>query len=189
MPDPQQVQQHADYVDPIPQHEWTPDRGANAVSGLSVMPESDYPVDGPYPAIDPDGRTFVPGRGNLLTVHTARGRDLINEPDTINRELSRHHWGYFTVIEVPTADGGVQALMAPVVFSMPDNDDGTVFASVGYFTVRGTAVDDPNEPRADDDLLSQVAPGRMCAVNSLQLPEHIEAMFDNATSVCGVMPT
>lgn len=166
-----------DWIDPFDHLRWTRNRTALAVVGATVRPEADYPCEGPFPCVDPDGRTFRAGRMATITLHPARGRDLINEPGTVNEELCRHHYGMVTVNH--------RGRMAPVVFSLPNNaraggfgvDD--YFASVGFYTI-GDATDRP-----DDDLLSLCGPGRMCGVVAIELPEWIEGLFDSHPLTCG----
>jgi hypothetical protein len=105
-------------------------------------------------------------------LHPARGRDLINQPNTVNQELCRHHYGLTTINE--------RGRMAPVVFSLPNNfvpDE--VFAFIGFYTIGDTT------DRPDDDLLSLCKPGRVCGVAELQLPETMEGVFDSSPAYCG----
>lgn len=172
-PDEQdRVTEIGDWVDPFSdQLGWTANRTALAVVGATVRPKEDYPCQEPHPCIDPDGRTFTPGRLVPITLHKARGRDLIGQPGTINQELCRHHYGVYMVNE--------RGRMVPVMFSAPNSLEAVVYASVGYFTI-GDGTDRP-----DDDLLSLCRPGRACGVVALELPETIEGVFDSEPKYCG----
>ena len=164
-----------EWVDPFHHLQWTLNRTALAVVGDTVRPEADYPCEAPFPCVAIDGRRFRPGRAATLTLHQARGRDLINEADTINLDLCRHHYGAETINH--------RGRMVPVIFSLPNNADSyhveSYFASIGVFTI-GDATDRP-----DDDLLSLCGPGRECGVVALQLPEWIEGLFDSQPVTCG----
>lgn len=180
--DPQQpnAQLPDEWRDPFPQHEWTLNRTALAVTGETVRPEEDQPCEGPFPCEDSDnGRIFRGSRMETITLHPARGRDLINEPGTENKELCRHHYGTKTINE--------RGRIAPVMFSLPDNarvggfKANDFFASVGFYTVG----DDTDRP--PDDLLSLCGPGRMCGVVAFELPETIEGLFDSHPVTCGIL--
>ena len=163
------------WTDPDPQSSWTLDRTCNVVLGTVQRPEADYPCDEPFPCQRfVDGQpsiAFRPGRMELLSLHNVRGRELVGQRNTVGQELCRRHYGYWT---------RVGNRLAPVVFSLPNESthDDEIYASVGYVTGRKT-------DRDEDDLLSLCPTNRLCAVACLQLPEHIEAVFDSNLLVCG----
>ncbi len=170
-----------DWVDPYAhQLGWTVDSEAHAVVGNTIREANDYPhpcQDGPFPCLDADGRLFRPGRLATLTLHPARGRHLINEPDTVNQELCRKHYAYKGI--------NSRGRMVPVIFSIPDNtvagdNVGDIFVSVGFFTIGD------NTPRQEDDLLNLCKPGRMCGVVQLKLPGWIEGTFYSHPITCGL---
>lgn len=177
-PGQDEIHESGAWVDPFQQLQWTLNRTALTVVGDTIRPEADYPCEAPFPCLDPDGHTFRAGRMATITLHQVRGRDLINEPDTINEELCRHHYGRETITH--------RGRMAPVVFSLPNNaraggfgvDD--YYAHVGFFTI-GDATDRP-----DEDLLSLCGPGRECGVVAMQLPEWVEGLFDSHPLTCGL---
>lgn len=173
----------ADWEDPDPQSRWTLNRTCNVALGAAARPEKNWPCDGPFPcqrAVNgaPAG-TFHPNKLSLLSLHNARGRELVGQRGSIGQDLCRRHYGYFTM----TAEGRI----APIVFSVPDDqtNDDEIYASIGFFAGRKAAADDPNEPRAADDLMMLCPTNQLMAVATLQLPNWSEGVFDSSQLVCG----
>ncbi len=171
-----------DWVDPDPQSQWTLNKTCNIALGVADRPEKNYSCNGPFPCNrDVNGApagTFHPNKLSLLSLHNARGRELVGQRGTIGVDLCQRHYGYF----IMTSRG-----IAPIVFSVPDDSTHSrdIHASVGFFTGRKTAADDPNEPRAATDLLTLGNTTRLMAVATLQLPTWTDGVFDSNLFVCG----
>ena len=158
------VELYQDYDFPGMQHLcWTPNRSAHVVLTAACRPEEDYRPD----------ESWSPGYLELISAHPCRGRELIASPNVHSHtELCRHHYGEFACDD----DGYI----VPVVYCIPNEDEHEVHVSVGEFVAR-----DATE-RPESDLLSNLEPGHLGAMNVLDLPETSEAILDSVAPTCGI---